>query len=184
MEKFEIVKAKDDFCKRLDAIKKVIDFDNLNIKIKKLETKMLADDFWSDQKNASKIINECNELKENYNPEYDPNFTNLTLIDEFAQIKTNNSTGYLDQDKVDPLYPEVREYVYGLKYCSMSNIQRTFNVGFNRAGKLFNQLLKEIVDPNFIYFDSNDTTESDYFSDFTDKKGKHLVCVVYTNEEV
>ncbi len=65
MEKFEIVKAKDDFCKRLDAIKKVIDFDNLNIKIKKLETKMLADDFWSDQKNASKIINECNELKEN-----------------------------------------------------------------------------------------------------------------------
>lgn len=49
---------------------------------------------------------------------------------------------------------------------------------------IFNQLLKEIVDPNFIYFDSNDTTESDYFSDFTDKKGKHLECVVYTDEEV
>lgn len=49
---------------------------------------------------------------------------------------------------------------------------------------IFNQLLKEIVDPNFIYFDSNDTTESDYFSDYTDKKGKHLECVVYTNEEV
>lgn len=49
---------------------------------------------------------------------------------------------------------------------------------------IFNQLLKEIVDPNFIYFDSNDTTESDYFSDFTDKKGRHLECVVYTDEEV
>ena len=49
---------------------------------------------------------------------------------------------------------------------------------------IFNQLMKEIVDPNYIYFDSNDTTESDYFSDFTDKKGKHLACVVYTNEEV
>lgn len=49
---------------------------------------------------------------------------------------------------------------------------------------IFNQLLKEIVDPNFIYFDSNDTTESDYFSDYTDKKGKHLECVVYTDEEV
>lgn len=49
---------------------------------------------------------------------------------------------------------------------------------------IFNQLLKEIVDPNFIYFDSNDTTESDYFSDFTDRKGKHLECVVYTDEEV
>ena len=49
---------------------------------------------------------------------------------------------------------------------------------------IFNQLIKEIVDPNFIYFDSNDTTESDYFSDFTDKKGRHLECVVYTDEEV
>ncbi len=49
---------------------------------------------------------------------------------------------------------------------------------------IFNQLMKEIVDPNYIYFDSNDTTEADYFSDFTDKKGKHLECVVYTNEEV
>ena len=45
MEKFEIVKAKDDFTKRLDAIKKVIDYDNLKVKIKELEGKMLADDF-------------------------------------------------------------------------------------------------------------------------------------------
>lgn len=45
MEKFEIVKAKDDFTKRLNAIKKVIDYDNLKVKIKELEGKMLADDF-------------------------------------------------------------------------------------------------------------------------------------------
>lgn len=45
MEKFEIVKAKDDFTKRLDAIKKVIDYENLKVNIKKLEDKMLADDF-------------------------------------------------------------------------------------------------------------------------------------------
>lgn len=45
MEKFEIVKAKEDFTKRLEAIKKVIDYDNLKIKIKDLEGKMLADDF-------------------------------------------------------------------------------------------------------------------------------------------
>ncbi len=45
MEKFEIVKAKDDFTKRLDAIKKVIDYDNLTLKIKDLESKMMADDF-------------------------------------------------------------------------------------------------------------------------------------------
>ena len=50
---------------------------------------------------------------------------------------------------------------------------------------IFNQLMKEIVDPNYIYFDSNDTTEEEnYFSDISDKKGRHLECVVYTDEEV
>jgi hypothetical protein len=33
MEKFEIVKAKDDFAKRLEAIKKVINYDNLKVQI-------------------------------------------------------------------------------------------------------------------------------------------------------
>ena len=45
MEKFEIVKAKDDFTKRLDAIKIVIDYDNLKQNIIKLESLMVADDF-------------------------------------------------------------------------------------------------------------------------------------------
>ena len=50
---------------------------------------------------------------------------------------------------------------------------------------IFNQLIKEIVDPNYIYFDSTDTTEDEnYFSDIANKSGKHLECVVYTNEEV
>ena len=50
---------------------------------------------------------------------------------------------------------------------------------------IFNQLISEIVDPNYIYFDQNDTTtNSNYFSKFSNKDGKNLVCVVYTNEEV
>ena len=50
---------------------------------------------------------------------------------------------------------------------------------------IFNQLIKEIVDTNYIYFDSTDTTEDEnYFSDIANKSGKHLECVVYTNEEV
>ena len=50
---------------------------------------------------------------------------------------------------------------------------------------IFNQLIKEIVDPNYIYFDSTDTTaDENYFSDIGNKLGKHLECVVYTNEEV
>ena len=89
------------------------------------------------------IKNVLSNLRENYTPEYDPNFTNLTLIDEFANIKSNDATSYLDQDAVDPLYAEVREYVYTLKYCSISNIQNTFNTGFNRAARLVKQLIKD-----------------------------------------
>ena len=50
---------------------------------------------------------------------------------------------------------------------------------------IFNQLISEIVDPNYIYFDQNDTSvNSNYFSKFSNREGKNLVCVVYTNEEV
>lgn len=50
---------------------------------------------------------------------------------------------------------------------------------------IFNTLIKEIVDPNNIYFDSTDTTEDEkYFSDLGDKPGKNLVCVVYIDEEI
>lgn len=50
---------------------------------------------------------------------------------------------------------------------------------------IFNTLIKEIVDPNNIYFDSTDTTTDDrYFSNIGEKLGKNLVCVVYTDEEV
>lgn len=50
---------------------------------------------------------------------------------------------------------------------------------------IFNTLIKEIVDPNNIYFDSTDTTEDDkYFSNLGNKPGKNLVCAVYTDEEI
>lgn len=50
---------------------------------------------------------------------------------------------------------------------------------------IFNTLIKEIVDPNNIYFDNNDTTTDErYFSNLGEKPGKNLVCVVYTDEEV
>ena len=90
------------------------------------------------------IKNVLSKLKETYSPEYDPKFTNLTLMDEFAPSNEGGGApSYLDQKNTDPIYPKVREYVYSLKYCSISNIQRTFNVGFNRAGKILNQLIKD-----------------------------------------
>lgn len=50
---------------------------------------------------------------------------------------------------------------------------------------IFNTLIKEIVDPNNIYFDEIDTTTDErYFSKIGNKPGKNLVCVEYIDEEV
>lgn len=50
---------------------------------------------------------------------------------------------------------------------------------------IFNTLIKEIVDPNNIYFDNTDsTTNNKYFSNLGNKPGKNLVCVVYNEEEI
>ena len=49
---------------------------------------------------------------------------------------------------------------------------------------IYNQLLYEIVDPHYIYFDSKDTTENkNYYSYIAERPGVNLTCVVYTNEE-
>lgn len=48
---------------------------------------------------------------------------------------------------------------------------------------IFNQLRLEIVDPNYIYFDSTDTaTTNEFFSDINGNPGKNLVCIVYTED--
>lgn len=49
---------------------------------------------------------------------------------------------------------------------------------------IYNQLLHEIVDPHYIYFDSKDSTENkNYYSDIAKRPGVNLTCVVYTDEE-
>lgn len=48
---------------------------------------------------------------------------------------------------------------------------------------IFNQLISQIVDPNYIYFDTTSTvTDNKYFSKYKDKQGKNIITVVYTNE--
>lgn len=50
---------------------------------------------------------------------------------------------------------------------------------------IFDQLVAEIVDPNYIYFSEIDTaTDKNFFSTIGQKLGKQLVCVVYQDEEI
>ena len=40
----------------------------------------------------------------------------------------------------DPLFEEVKEFVQQQKFASCSMIQRKFSLGFNRAGRIVEQL--------------------------------------------
>lgn len=48
---------------------------------------------------------------------------------------------------------------------------------------IFNQLYLEIVAPEEMYFDSNDTVENKkYYSDIAGRVGQHVSCIVFTEE--
>ena len=64
MERYEIVKAYDDFKDRLEKVSLVILPDKLKKDVKHYEEVMTSDDFWSDQAKANKIIKACNRNKE------------------------------------------------------------------------------------------------------------------------
>lgn len=50
---------------------------------------------------------------------------------------------------------------------------------------IFNELINEIVDPNYIYFDqTNPIEDENSYSTIANKIGKSLTCVVYQDEEV
>ena len=70
MEKYEIVKFFEDFKKRISDIKEVLSLDNMYKLIEENEQKMLEPTFWDDSSNATKIVQETNDLKDsisNYN---------------------------------------------------------------------------------------------------------------------
>lgn len=70
MEKYEIIKFFEDFKKRISDIKDVLSLDNMHKLIEENEQKMLDSTFWDDSSNATKIVQETNDLKEsisNYN---------------------------------------------------------------------------------------------------------------------
>ena len=52
------------------------------------------------------------------------------------------SGGNVDASKLDPLFEEVAHMIVTSQQGSTSNIQRVFSIGYNRAGRLMDQLEK------------------------------------------
>lgn len=71
-------------------------------------------------------------------------FTNLAT--EFKQKQEQNLRNGDRIEFNDELYEEVKSYVQSLKHVSVSLLQRRFNIGFNRAANIFEQLeLEKII---------------------------------------
>ncbi len=88
-----------------------------------------------------------NFIRSRYSTDYDPRFMQVEddSKDEIIEMDQDERRAAHDEE----LYSKIKEYVCSMEYCSISKIQRTFGVGFNKAGKLFDQLINEgIVEDN------------------------------------
>lgn len=68
---------------------------------------------------------------------------------ELGDSSSGESSGFASLGEKDPLYEEIKNYVISSGSASTSNIQRRFGLGYNRAGRIMDQLEEEgIVGPS------------------------------------
>ena len=63
MELFEIRQGIDQYSSKLKQLGESLDLETKQALIQQLTSKQEKDDFWNDAKNAQKVINECNHLR-------------------------------------------------------------------------------------------------------------------------
>lgn len=83
-------------------------------------------------------------LKNTYPYQYDEEF--LNIVQKAQQAKeTSDTDAYINSYKqhYDSLYEDVKEFAFNRETVSISVIQRTFSIGFARAGKLFDMLVSD-----------------------------------------
>lgn len=67
---------------------------------------------------------------------YDEDITNSILNTDAGEIDKL----LRDDENLDPLFPEILQYICTLESTSISMLQRRFNIGYNRAGKIIESL--------------------------------------------
>ncbi|MBR2891295.1 MAG: peptide chain release factor 2 [Bacilli bacterium] len=85
MEKFEILKHHEDFKRRINELKQVLNIEKLIQEIQEFDSVMQQDGFWNDTRHAKSLINKLNTLKNKYNlyVELEKYQEELTTIIEF-----------------------------------------------------------------------------------------------------
>ena len=77
-------------------------------------------------------------LKENYPVKYNPDF--LDLEEKTKSTTSLETIAQQKEDSYNSVYEDIKKWVMTQEYTSISKIQRTFSLGFPRAGKMFNML--------------------------------------------
>lgn len=84
----------------------------------------------------------CDFLRKNNKVQYDPYF--LDLEEKQPEIVASAEVTPIDKTQSEELqYQSIKEQICCNPYCSISYIQRTFGMGFPRAGRIFARLVKE-----------------------------------------
>ena len=97
---------------------------------------------------TSEIKRVCDFIKSESSPQYDPYFLDLVEKEENEEpiiSFTPMERSEMRKASSDSLYEIVKEKTMSQEYMSISRIQREFEVGFSRAGKLFKRLQEEGV---------------------------------------
>ena len=93
-------------------------------------------------------------LKERYPVKYDPEF--LDLEEKSKSTASLEEIGQQKEESYNSVYEDIKRWVMSQEYTSISKIQRTFSLGFPRAGKMFQKLEEEGI----IESESNSTNNS------------------------
>lgn len=94
---------------------------------------------------SSEIIKVIRAIKDQMGPMYDPKFLDLKDHEqEKAAEEALAQPTKVDKDMAEEqLYEIVKEDIMHKEFCSISYIQRSYGVGFPKAGRLFGRLQKE-----------------------------------------
>lgn len=94
--------------------------------------------------NIDEISNVVAYLKDQIEVQYDPNFLDLEeKVDEYIEFGEGASQTSSKELLEEELYKQIAVDMIDRGYISISFIQRTYGVGFPRAGRLFTRLQKE-----------------------------------------
>ena len=90
------------------------------------------------------ITRVCDFLREHYQPQFDPTFTDL---EPKVELKPEEpEVVKFDKEKTDEeVYQRIKEDATHREYFSISYITRTYGMGFSRAGKMFTRLQRDGV---------------------------------------